>query len=329
MRRAVAVWVLSGLSACARPDPGGAAERAVPAGQEDRTALEAPVTPVPAPIVADARRVELGRALFFDTVLSADRTVACATCHAPPTGVDGNRATALPGREPGPINVPTLLNVGLNRRHSWTGRFDTLEEMTTAAMGAKHAMDTEWTTAADQVAEDPARVAAFAAAYPDGVTDDTVRDAVVQFLRTLVTVDAPFDRYLRGEAGALTAEALSGWELFSEYGCVSCHQGVNVGGNMFQRFGVLEDYFAGRSPTRADLGRENVTGLPEDRHVFRVPPLRNVELTAPYFHDGSAESLEQAIEVMARVQLGRTIRVPEIRKLAAFLRSLTGKSPWP
>jgi len=149
---------------------------------------------------------------------------------------------------------------------------------------------------------------------------------VLEYERSLVTPSSPFDRYLRGDPQALSPEAKRGFGLFKSYGCASCHQGMAIGGNVFERFGVLRDFFADRGHfSEADLGRFNVTAREQDRFVFRVPSLRNVALTAPYFHDGSAPTLEAAVTIMATYQLGRDLDAQDVRDLVSFLRSLTGE----
>jgi cytochrome c peroxidase len=317
--RPVAQWApalaLATLAACAAPEPAGALPEIGPGG-----VATSPIVPIPRepPIALDPDRVEIGRELFGDPILSHDRTVRCLDCHvASLAGADGNVVTDLPTRGRGGINVPTIYNLAWVFRYSWSGRHETLQQVFTQAMEAPAAMDSTWAVAAENVAASPDYRARFAREYPDGVTEETVRDAVAQYVLSLTTPDAPFDRWLRDEA-ELDPEALAGYRLFVEYGCSSCHQGVNVGGNMYQRFGVMDDYFARRGTpiTPADLG---IGG-----HVFRVPSLRNVALTAPYFHDGSAPTLESAIETMARYQLGRPIEPAHVARIAAFLRSLTG-----
>jgi cytochrome c peroxidase len=171
----------------------------------------------------------------------------------------------------------------------------------------------------------------FRQIYPDGITAANIVDAIATFERVLLTQNAPFDRFLRGDQQAIDARTKAGYRRFQDLGCASCHQGVNIGGNMFQRFGVMVDYLGrpGRKQpaTAADLGRFNVTGRDEDRNVFKVPSLRNVALTAPYFHDGSAATLDEAVAIMGRYQLGRDLTKEEIASLVAFLSSLTGERP--
>ncbi len=173
---------------------------------------------------------------------------------------------------------------------------------------------------------DPSYTAEFTAAFRDGVTEANTRRAIADFERTLLTRGAPFDRFLAGDQQALSPEARAGYETFKAVGCIACHQGRNVGGNMFQRFGVLGDYFKDRGNVKgSDYGRYNVTKNEADRYVFRVPSLRNVEHTAPYFHDGSAATLTQAVQVMARYQLGRKLADDQVAGIIAFLSSLSGE----
>ncbi len=287
------------------------------------------VLPVPLDPEVDERRAALGERLFFDPVLSGDGTVSCASCHdLARGGADGLPHSALPNRTPGPVNVPTVLNVGLNFRWSWTGRWELMAEQIDVAILAQHAMAS--TLEAGTEAARPTYARDFEAVYRDGLTPTNLRDALTEYLRSLTTPNAPFDRYLRGDEGALDPEARRGWDLFRSYGCVTCHQGVNVGGNLFQRFGVMEDYLDTRAEqTPVDQGRYSVTHRESDRHVFRVPGLRNVALTAPYFHDGSAPTLGDAIQVMARYQLGRQLTEDQVRAIQAFLESLTGEQPRP
>jgi cytochrome c peroxidase len=179
-----------------------------------------------------------------------------------------------------------------------------------------------------KLARDPQLVAQFAQAYPDGLTARNLNDALVTYDRSLVT-PSRFDRYLRGDRDAISTDEKRGYELFKSYGCVACHQGSNIGGNMFQRFGAMSDYFkvraaAGWPISKADRGRYNVTGRQDDMFVFKVPSLRNVALTAPYFNDASAQTLADAVDVMFRFQLGRSAPKNDKALIIKFLQSLTG-----
>jgi cytochrome c peroxidase len=289
--------------------------------------LGEPITPVPAATGLAPAKVRLGERLFHDPKLSHGDVVACASCHRLGDGGDDNsiRSPGLDGR-PLPFNAPTVFNAALSFRLNWRGNFRTLEEQAEAVLLDPRLMNTSWDELLAKLRAEPSYREAFAAAYDAEPDRAQVLDALASFERSLLTSDAPFDRHLRGERDAITGDEVQGYELFKSYGCVACHQGVNVGGNLFQKFGIFENPFARRPEvTEADLGRFALTGEDRDRHVFRVPSLRNVGVTAPYFHDGSAATLEQAIAAMARSQLGRTLSNREIGLIAAFLRTLTGE----
>lgn len=273
-------------------------------------------------------RVALGARLFADTRLSADYSLACASCHRFDLGgADGQPVSVgILGREGG-INAPTVFNSGLSFVQFWDGRALTLQEQAAGPIHNPLEMGASWSLVIERLGADETMREAFRLAYPDGLTAANIADAIASFEQSLLTLDSPFDRYLRGDEEALDELARAGYQRFRDFGCVSCHQGVLLGGNMFQKFGVLGDYFADRPLTAADLGRYNVTGREEDRHVFKVPGLRNVALTAPYFHDGSAPTLEVAVAIMGRYQLGRDLAVEDVKAIVAFLNSLTGRIP--
>jgi cytochrome c peroxidase len=240
-------------------------------------------------------------------------------------GANGAPRSDLPGRGPVAVNVPSIFNMAFEFRFGWSGRFEDIGEQLDAAMALPAAMAGDWSRAAAVIARDPSIASAFAELYPDGTTGRNLRDALAIYSLSLITPNSRFDRYLRGEL-ALSTDEQRGYELFREYGCASCHQGINIGGNMLQRFGVMRSYFDERGDvTPADMGLFVASKREEDRYVFRVPSLRNVALTAPYFHDGSASSLEQAATVMARYQLGRDLNEAQANDIAAFLRTLTGE----
>ena len=185
-------------------------------------------------------------------------------------------------------------------------------------------MGITWPALLAKVGRDSGYVSEFRSAYPRGATRTAVLDAIATFERSLLTPNSRFDRYLRGEREVLTPSEKEGYRLFKAYGCVSCHQGVNIGGNLYQKFGVFEDMIPAET-FPMDLGRFRITKVPRDRHVFRVPSLRNVGVTAPYFHDGHEPVLQKAVETMARAQLGRKLNENEISRLVAYLKTLTGE----
>lgn len=293
---------------------------------ETRGALSA-IEPLPTHVDVDLRQAALGERLFSDVRLSGDQRVSCADCHLSSRGgANGESHSSLPARtRPVAVNVPSIFNLAFDFRYGWDGRYKTLEQQLDFAMESAAAMQGSFVAAAAQLARDEASVREFVEAFGGGPSEGTLRAALVAYCLSAITPNARFDRYLRGEL-TLHDDEQKGYEAFRDYGCISCHQGVNVGGNMLQRLGVMTPYFTGaRSISPADLGRYNATHDERDRHVFRVPSLRNVARTAPYLHDGSAETLEQVVELMARYQLGRELPAAEGRQIVAFLRTLTGE----
>ena len=287
-----------------------------------------PIRPIPDTVDVDVRKVELGRALFHDPILSKDGTVSCATCHDLASGGDdGLRVSVgIDGRE-GPINAPTVFNAGFNFKQFWDGRAKTLETQIDGPVQNPVEMGNLWPEVVAELYQDDGYPAQFAAIYPDGVTRKNVKNAIAEFVKSLITPNSRFDRWLEGEKGAITPLEKQGYALFKDYGCASCHQGANVGGNMFQVFGVLNDYFKRRGDiTDADLGLYNTTGNEEDRHSFKVPSLRMAAFTAPYLHDGSAETLRDAVDAMFEFQLGREAPDEDKDAIVAFIKTLAGES---
>lgn len=286
-----------------------------------------PIQPLPKGITAAADKFALGETLFSDPRLSKGGQVSCASCHNLQTG-GGDRKQYSNGIDGAmtTVNTPTVFNVAYNFRFNWDGKFSNLVEHTDALMQNPRVMGTEWPDLLSELKATSDYRQTFSEVYEDDITQTNVIDAIVAYETALTTPDARFDRYLQGDQTALSSAELKGYGLFKAYGCVSCHQGVNVGGNVFQKFGVIGDYFADRgSVTQADLGRFNVTQLESDRYVFRVPSLRNVAVTPPYFHDGSADTLEKAINIMVKYQLGRPIPPEHVRQIVQFLQTLTGE----
>jgi cytochrome c peroxidase len=290
-------------------------------------AREEPISPVPVPEAADAAKVALGERLFHDPRLSGGGAVSCASCHPLDSGGDDGRVR--PAATDGGLldfNAPTVFNVALNFRLNWRGNFRTLEEHNEAVLLDESLMNTSWEELLPKLRADAGLSKAFAAAYRNPPNRENVLDALAAYQQSLLTPDAPFDRYLDGDAHAITAEQAEGYRLFKDYGCTACHQGVNVGGNLFQKFGIFGDPYAGRKGlSQGDLGRFEVTGRERDRRVFRVPGLRNVAVTAPFFHDGRADSLGEAVKIMGRNQLGREIPGRDVELIVSFLSTLTGE----
>jgi cytochrome c peroxidase len=286
-----------------------------------------PIKPLPTDVRLDVRKVALGERLFGDRRLSRDNSMSCASCHnLAKGGVDGLPFSIGIGGAKGPINAPTVFNSSLNFRQFWDGRADSLEQQSASPIHNPKEMGSNWAEVLAKLAKDRALVDQIKQSYPGGLLAKNIQDAISVFERSLTTPNARFDKYLRGDKSSLSGDELHGYQLFKAYGCISCHQGVNVGGNMFQTFGVMGDYFAKRgNVTATDLGRYNVTKNEADRHVFKVPSLRNVALTAPYLHDGSAPTLGDAVDVMFKYQLGRPASTQDKQLIVKFLHTLTGE----
>lgn len=291
------------------------------------SSIKEPIQPIPLNIDLNPNKVVLGERLFNEPKLSHDNTVACVTCHSLKTG-GADRLVHSIGINGaiGAVNTPTVFNSGFNFRQFWDGRAATLEDQIEGPTTARHEMGSNWEEVIAKLKTDPGYVATFSKLYQTGITRENIKDSLATYIRSLYTPNSRFDRYLRGDMSAITPQEKEGYRLFKEYGCVSCHQGVNVGGNLFQKFGVLEDYFANRGNlTDSDRGLANVTGDSSDMQVFKVPSLRNVELTPPYFHDGLGTTLEEAVSAMAKYQLGRQLSQTEINSIVQFLKTLTGE----
>jgi cytochrome c peroxidase len=310
------LWVL-GLGRAYMPIARAAS--AMPEPQE-------PLLPLPLTLALDPTRVTLGARLFQDVRLSGQNTVACATCHLlEHGGADGTPRAMNLGGTTRSRNTPTVFNVAFNFAYHWDGALPTLEAQAEHVLLSPAVMHTTWPELLGKLRLDPDYTASFKVAYPDGLTPANILDALATYQRSLITPNARLDQYLRGQPQALTAEEQRGYQLFKAYGCVACHQGLNVGGNLYQKFGIFLDKLGSPTPGEPiDPGRARVTGLERDRGVFRVPSLRNVAQTAPYFHDGRASTLEEAVDIMARVQLGRTLAREEIGLIVQFLHTLTG-----
>jgi cytochrome c peroxidase len=319
-------WVVAGLSLIWALGigwrAGQAAQPLAPSPPVAAPEVQEPLAPLPLTVAVDPARVALGRQLFQDVRLSGANTIACTTCHQLARGGADGLPQALSLRR----NTPTIFNVAFNFAYHWDGVVPTLEAQAEWVLLNPAVMHTTWPALLAKLRADPGYAAAFQAAYPSGLTPANVSDALAAYERSLITPNARFDQYLRGQRQALTAAEQQGYRLFKAYGCVACHQGMNIGGNLFQKFGIFPGKVGPTPPDAdADPGRFRVTGIARDRGVFRVPSLRNVAVTAPYFHDGRALTLEGAVDTMARMQLGRTLTPEEVGLIVQFLHTLTGE----
>jgi cytochrome c peroxidase len=287
-----------------------------------------PILPIPTPAFSSEQKAQiaLGRMLFNDPRLSHDNSTSCASCHSLDLGgADGRRVSLGINGAMGAVNAPTVINSALNIAQFWDGRAATLEEQAAGPVHNPIEMGSNWGEVLEKLRHDATYSARFGSLYADGLTAENIQNAIALFERSLVTVNAPFDRYLLGDPQAISEEAKRGYRLFKSYGCVACHQGRSVGGNMYARMGAVDNYFIGKQElVTSDMGRYNVTGNANEQHVFKVPSLRLVTRTMPYFHDGSATTLEEAISTMARYQLGRRISRSDTLLIIRFLESLVG-----
>lgn len=269
-----------------------------------------PISPIPQPPPADPRKLLLGERLFGDARLSANGDVSCQSCHDlrsnGAAGAASKGSTCASEPSSAKFDTLTVFNAALSFRYGWQGSFRSLAAQAEASIESPHSMRSSTSEAVRKLEADPDMVRRFDAVYGHAPDPDSLLDALVTFERSLLTPDSRFDRWLKGDKSALSADESEGYRLFTSYGCISCHQGVNVGGNLFQRQGVFKPLVS--------------TGP----QVVRVPSLRNVATTAPYFHDGSAATLEDAVGRMAKAQLDRTLTEQQIAAIVAFLKTLTG-----
>ena len=279
------------------------------------------ITPLPMHVDVDKAKVQLGKKLFFDTLLSKDDTISCATCHDLQNGGDDGLQVSFGIKgQTGVRNAPTVYNAVFNFHQFWDGRAKTLQDqaagpiVNSVEMGENFADLIKKLDATKYKKE-------FEKIYKDGITKENITDAIAEYEKTLITPNSPFDLYLKGDTNAISQEAKEGYELFEAKGCIACHQGVNIGGELYNKFGVFDD------TNLSDLGRYEVTKRENDKGYFKVPTLRNIAQTAPYFHDGRTSDLSEAVRLMANYQLGRKLSDEEVKKIVAFLKTLSGKLP--
>jgi cytochrome c peroxidase len=279
---------------------------------------------------ATPAKVELGKMLYFDPRLSASHAISCSSCHNIGLGGADAEPTSIGHRwQHGGRNAPTVFNAVFNKAQFWDGRANDLEQQAGGPMVNPVEMASPEAHVVEQLKGIPGYRDAFVKAFlgePDPITLANAQKAIAVFEATLITPKAPFDRFLRGEENALSATEKAGLALFMDKGCSACHNGINVGGGMYAPFGVVEKPGAEFLPP-ADKGRFMVTKTTSDEYVFKVPTLRNIILTAPYFHTGQAWDLRQAVAVMGASQLGAELTDDDVDKITAFLNSLTGEQP--
>ena len=284
-----------------------------------------PIQPIKPPANINLGMVELGKKLYFDPRLSKSGFISCNSCHNLSMGGTDNIPTSIGDKwQQGPINAPTVLNSSLNVAQFWDGRAADLKAQAGGPIANPGEMGFTHTLAINVLESIPGYVREFKQVFSkDKIDIDQVTLAIAEFEKTLVTPNGRFDQWLLGKSDALTPNELAGYKLFKESGCVACHNGEAVGGNSFQKMGVVEPY----KTTATAAGRADVTGKDADRFNFKVPTLRNVEMTYPYFHDGAANTLSEAVDTMGRLQLGKKFTKDENGKVVAFLKTLTGDQP--
>jgi cytochrome c peroxidase len=303
-RCAITICVL--IYGCLQPSPAPSQSIEEPL-ESNSTVADEPITPIPGPPTIDPLKIKLGERLFGDPRLSHDNSRSCSSCHDLGTNGASRKShdVGLDGSSL-PLNTLSVFNAALNFRLGWEGKIRTLEVDTEALLDSPQIMGASLPEAVEKLDADPNMRREFTAVYGNGPDASNIVDAIASFERTLVTPDSRFDRWLAGDATALSTDELEGYRLFKSLGCVSCHQGVNVGGNLFERHGVFHPL---ASPK------------PE---ILRVPSLRNVATTAPYFHDGSAQTLDDAVRKMGLAQLNSTLTDQQVNAIVAYLRTLTG-----
>lgn len=284
------------------------------------------ITPIPQVIEFNQVKASLGESLFYDTRLSANNSISCATCHQLDSGGDDNVALGVSlSSEQQAVNTPTVFNAQFNFKQNWDGSAKTLDKQIDNAIENHLEFSNKWEIVVSRLQDDAKLKNSFKQIYKNGITKDNIINSIVEFEKTLFTPNSRFDRYLRNEID-LTHDEKKGYALFKNMGCISCHQGVNVGGNVFQKFGVFYNYLAEQGDIKkSDYGRYNITQRQQDKFVFKVPSLRNISVTSPYLHNGSAATLEDAIRIMGSTQLGRKLDDTNVSLIKIFLDTLTGE----
>ena len=269
------------------------------------------ITPIPNNIKLDNRKVLLGKMLFYDTRLSKDDTISCASCHHISSGGDDDRSFSIGFSS-------------LNFVQFWDERAKTLEEQALGPIHELIEMNSNFDEIISKLKNDETYIKKFYQIYHSSINENNIINAIVEFEKSLLTPNSKFDKHLKGQKDILTKEEIKGYELFKSHGCISCHNGVNIGGNLFQKIGIINNYFKNEPK---NFGRYNITKEEKDKFYFKVPTLRNIELTAPYLHNGSIKDLKSTIEIMLKYQIGTIYEKSDIENLEMFLKTLTGEIP--
>jgi len=290
--------------------------------------LNEPIRPLQA-IPVDAGKVILGDRLFHEPRLSSDNSISCAHCHILSSGGTDNLTLSFGVNQAiSEMNAPTVFNAALNIAQFWDGRANSLEEQVDGPTHRLAEMASNWPEIIAKLSQDKTYIDTFSALYEDGISAQNIKHAIAEFERSLITLNSRFDQYLLGDEHAITPAEKKGYAVFKGLGCAACHQGANVGGNFYQTLGIFKAYFGTHeSIDPHDFGRFNLTNIESDKFKFKVPSLRLVTLTEPYFHDGNHATLEEAIATMGEYQLGIKISDSDIASIITFLHTLKGEHP--
>jgi len=276
------------------------------------------ITPIPKIISYDIKKAVLGKKLFYENKLSHDNSISCASCHILEEGGDDNIEVSYGiDRKKGTRNSPTVFNSRYNYYQFWDASVKTLEEQVRGPMHNPVEMGSNFDEIINKLKKNKYYYDEFNKIYGE-INENNIIDAIVEFENTLITPNSRFDNYLNGNRNALTKIEKIGYSNFKKYGCISCHNGINIGGNIIQKIGIMSSY------SSKDLGRYMVTKNNKDKYYFKVPSLRNVNITAPYFHDGKIKTLSEAVTLMTKYQIGFEITNDELESIIAFLKTLTG-----